>query len=81
MLGFHVDAERRKPAIVGRAQTLLRDVLRRGQQGVAHLIRRLDPRVLRIDDADEADLRHPVGVCPAVLADQLVNALLVGLAR
>jgi hypothetical protein len=33
------------------------------------LLRSLDSRVLRIDHADEDDLRHTVGVVAAVLAD------------
>ena len=44
-----VVAERREAAVVGRAELLERDVLRRLEHAVAHLLGRLDARVDRRD--------------------------------
>jgi hypothetical protein len=48
--------------------------------GVANLLRCLHPRILRINFADEADLRDAVRVLPAVLTDELVDTLSFSLA-
>jgi len=62
------------------APPLLGDVVGGRDQVAGHLLGRLHGRVERVDDPDEADLRHAVGVVAAVLADQPVDPLLVLLA-
>src|SRR4051794_30633784 len=79
MLGLDVAREGREAAVVGRAQALDRDVLGREDQLVADVLGRLDLRRQRVDDAHEADLRHPVGVLARVLAAHPVDALAIGL--
>ena len=66
VLGLDVAAERREAAVVGRAEPLDRDVAWPPQQLVADVLGRLDARVERVDHADEAHLRHAVGVLAAV---------------
>src|SRR4051794_32015596 len=48
MVRLLVDRERREAAVVGRAQLLLRDVVRRPDQLLRDLLRALHPRVLRV---------------------------------
>ena len=71
-----VVAERREPAVVAGAQLPDRDVLGRLEDPVPDLLRRLDARVDRRDDADEDPL-----VRLHVLADDLQDADAVLLAR
>ena len=51
-----VVAEWREPAVVARAELRDRNVFGGLEHAVAHLLRRLDPRIDRIDDADEHHL-------------------------
>ena len=51
-----VVAEGREAAVVASCRAARRDVLRRLEDAVAHLLRRLDARVDRVDDADEDPL-------------------------
>src|SRR3954471_15062005 len=51
--GLLVDRERREPAVVRRAEELDGDVARSPLELVAHLLRRLDAGVLRVDHSDE----------------------------
>jgi hypothetical protein len=50
-------------------------VLRGRHQGVGDLVGGFDAWVLRVDDADEADLGDAVGVLSAVLAAEQVRAV------
>ena len=74
--GRDVVAERREAAVVGRAKPVERDELGRLEHAVADLLRRLDPRVDRVDDADEDPL-----VRTQVLAAIAAAPAAVGLAR
>src|SRR5262249_60329219 len=74
---FHLVAEWGETTVVGRAEPLFWDVFRGEQKIIANFLRRLDARVLWVGYADEADLRDAVRIRPAVLTDELVDALLV----
>src|SRR5260370_17153311 len=77
VLGFNVDGEWREAAIVSRTELILRNVFRCGQKIVADFLSSLYPRVLRVDHANDGDLIHALRVYQDVLADHLIDALLV----
>lgn len=64
-----------KPQSSVGTEALFRNGLRRRWEIVAYLPRRFHSRVLPIDHTDNTDVRHPVCVLPAVLADELVHSL------
>ena len=71
VVGLLVDRERREAAVVGGAELLLGDEVRRPDQLSAISCGDSDPRVLRVDHADVGHLRDAVGVGAQVLADGL----------
>ena len=80
IIGLFVNAEGRETTIVRRAEALFVDIFRRGDQLIAHFLRRFGSRALRDDAANIGDLRNPFGVIAQVFADQLIGGFSVALA-